>query len=126
MYKYDMLYMPATRSFLVISGFDDNEDLPQIARFKDGTWSEQDVGKLNTARKVSFFTFSTHKLSFKNPKATRLDNEFVVAGGWNTPFPSESCKMNDKTGKFECVDIAPVLTDYVLGVSFAVSSNFCV
>ena len=51
---YDMLYIPETSSYLVIGG-DSSRPISQIARFKDGAWS--DAGKLNSARVVSFCSF---------------------------------------------------------------------
>ena len=62
---------------------------------------------------------------FKCHKAQWLGNALVVAGGFGEQS-SEACTINDEIGKLECVDIAPTLTDYHYGVSFAVPSNFCV
>ena len=47
----DMVFIPEESSYFVIGGFS-GSDLSQIARFKDGEWS--DAGQLNTARQVSF------------------------------------------------------------------------
>ena len=51
---YEMLYIPETRSYLVIGG-DDGYYLSQIAKLKNGAWS--DAGRLNSARYVSFCWF---------------------------------------------------------------------
>ena len=52
---YDMLFIPETRSYLVIGGYYNSNRLSQIARFQDGIWS--DAGKLKSARYVSFRSF---------------------------------------------------------------------
>ena len=54
--SYVMIYIPETLSYLVIGGSDGGTEivvLSQIARFKGGKWS--DAGRLNFARRVSFF-----------------------------------------------------------------------
>ena len=53
---YDMVYIPEVLAFLVIGGYD-GFSLSQIGKLKDGQWS--DAGKLNTARRVSFCSFSS-------------------------------------------------------------------
>ena len=51
---FNMIYIPEDRSYLVIGGMA-GADYNQIAQFKDGEWS--DVGRLNSARSVSFKSF---------------------------------------------------------------------
>ena len=50
-YDYDMVYISETQSYLVIGGYSASY-LSQIAKFKDGVWS--DAGQLNSGRRVSF------------------------------------------------------------------------
>merc|ERR1712106_596952 len=107
---FDMLYLPITSTYLVMGGSDSSGYLSQIVTFKNGVWS--DVGQLNSPR--------------ESHSAQWLDYALVVAGGWGDQYSSEACTMNGETGKFNCVDITPTLTDYALGVSFVVSSAFCV
>ena len=64
-------------------------------------------------------------VQFKDHRAKWLDNAIVVAGG-DSKKSSESCRMNNDTGKFDCVDITPTLDWYFAGVSLAVPSDFCV
>ena len=52
---YDLLYIAEHRSFLVIAGYTNSGALTQIAKLKDGAWS--DAGQLNTYRSVSFYSF---------------------------------------------------------------------
>ena len=55
--SYDMLYIPETRSYLVIGGDDGsgNDEVSQIFKFEDGIW--YDVGRLNSGRNVKFCSF---------------------------------------------------------------------
>ena len=57
---YDMVYVPATSAYYVIGGYDGGS-LSQIAKFKNGAWTE--VGQLNTAREVSFSLFFCFKVT---------------------------------------------------------------
>ena len=58
---YDMVYVPATSAYYVIGGYDGGS-LSQIAKFKNGAWTE--VGQLNTAREVSFSLFFCFKVTY--------------------------------------------------------------
>ena len=64
-------------------------------------------------------------VQFKHHRSQWLDNNVVVAGG-KGEYSSESCALNGDSGKLECEDISPTLTDYSIGVSFTVASDFCV
>ena len=55
-YYYDMMFIPETSSYLVIGGFAGDSQLAQIARLKDGTWTN--AGQLNSVRMVSYLIFA--------------------------------------------------------------------
>ena len=119
-----MLYIPEAASFFVIGGWDGQSVISQIAKLKDGKW--YDAGQLNTARRVNLFYLNLFsKDDFKDHSAQWFNSVVVVAGGTETQ-PTESCKVNDDTGKFECQVISPTLTSYENGVSFLVQSDYCV
>ena len=56
---YDMVYISQTSAYYVIGGQDgfilSTITLSKIGMFKNGAWSE--AGQLNTARRVSFYSF---------------------------------------------------------------------
>ena len=53
---YDILYIPEMSSYLLIGGaIGSGQMSSQIAKFKEGVWS--DAGQLNTSRAVSFVEF---------------------------------------------------------------------
>ena len=117
-----MLYIPEAASFFVIGGWDGQSVISQIAKLKNGKWT--DAGQLNTARRVIIFYLDLFsKDDFKDHSAQWFNSELVVAGGTETQ-PTESCKINDDTDKFECHVISPTLTDNGNGVSFVVQSDY--
>ena len=67
-----------------------------------------------------------HLKIFKGHRAQWLNGVMIVAGGISNNMATESCKLNEKYGDFDCVDISPSLSGYTFGSSFAVSANFCV
>ena len=60
----------------------------------------------------------------KAHQAERTNDDLIVAGG-RAKKSSELCTLNE-SGQFTCVDISPLLDNYQFGVSFLVSSDFCV
>ena len=121
---YDMVFVREILSYLVIGGMS-GEDLSQIARFTNGAW--YDAGQLYKARGVRespLFFDSKLSAKIKTLQAQWFNNALVVAGGMGE-LSTETCSLNDSTGKFECVDITPTLDKYTRGVSFVVSIDYC-
>ena len=61
---------------------------------------------------------------YKRHRAQWFDNTSVVSGGGDIKS-SEACTISDNSGKFECVDITPLLDNHAYGVSFVVLNAFC-
>ena len=125
---HDMLYIPETSSFLVIGGAYGNNQVAttQIAKLKDDAW--YDAGQLNSVHTVSFCsiclfpTIQGRSRPMVTQHACRRRRKMQRSDKLST----ESCTIDDESEKFDCVDIAPILDDYYMGVSFAVPSDFCV
>ena len=62
--------------------------------------------------------------SLKGHQAEWTNGVLIVAGGKDTKS-SETCTLGENS-EFNCVDISPLLDDYLSGVSFTVESNYCV
>ena len=80
-YYYDMMFIPETSSYLVIGGFAGDSQLAQIARLKDGTWTN--AGQLDSGRMVSFLifrsiTYSTLSFIALSELTTLLSLQVVV------------------------------------------------
>ena len=79
-----MLFIAETRSYLLIGGYDGDDDLSQIAKFQGGVWS--DAGQLNSARRVCFCLFClfiNHLSNFKLHSAQWLGTHLLSRVEWN-------------------------------------------
>merc|ERR1711970_25274 len=113
---HSMLYVDELESFFVVGGrghtvgMQNHVVTAQIAKFKDGVWS--DAGQLNRPR--------------MGTSAFWLNGSLLVIGGYDrNETPTEKCTMNSQTDMFECTDMSPALARHGEGHALVVPIDYC-